>query len=846
MKLFKSNPESSEWCPLEAGRLVVAHPQAARILISDALRREYLSLAVRPGMDVPFVARGAAGAHLVELRNAAGERLAFTRFTLRAETRFACDRGPYAALAGRIAQLLACNAEQKPFLINGKIYRMFVCWGRDHVHTLKAMKYLANDVKSGLEYWLETQEPDGMLWDCVYPNTNYPAPTWFGEALGPGYYRYDDGMKFIVRRIPVEADCEFLYTEGVWYVWKATGDDAWMAKQLPVLERALTYNNSSPARWSARHGLVRRSMCQDSWDFVNPLYCNGDHRCINPGDPQFLFHSDNSGLYASYWRMAEMYEALGQLPRAKALRAEGEALRKRANAKLFFDPVYGHMIPEELPEAEVYAKVGDERQRMSLSTGYTINRKMPTHEMAVKIIREYRRRYQEKRHESFAEWWTMDPPYEPAQWPGDANTACPVGEYMNGAICTIIAGELAKAAFEHGEEAYGADILERVWLLSERDGGELFQAYRRLPEQPQLPQANFQTVDLRRVVNRGLQNGAHPGVVAWTDEGDNDLRGLPVGRHAFGSIPFDVADPATNQGRGVLFVPASSPAAPLTVRIPTPALSARSLYFLHVANGYGGTGEVAGTYDVAYADGHVVRIYLRLGHELSTWWGVSDQHLNPAVTRVAWRGANPTWKNVGIFMYGWNNPRPEVPITGISATAAPAANARAGLFLAGLTVSDQPVAYDVPIRSYGLPDSWAQAAVFYAVAEGLAGIEDTGRAFDRVRVAPRWAASQAGTAEVTLHYPASDGYCTCRHSDDGQGCITLELTGSFEHAEVHCLLPGGKRASCVTVAGAEVAFANVCVEASNYVDFTLDQLPRGPLAIAYDAADAARGDAGVD
>ena len=158
-----------------------------------------------------------------------------------------------------------------------------------------------------------------MVWDCIHPNPNYPARSWFGEALGREYSRYEDNMKYVVRRIPVEADCEFLYTEGVWYAWKATGDDGWMAKQLPRLEKALVYNSSHPARWSKKHGLVRRSFCMDSWDFVNPHYCHGDHRCINPGDPQFLFHSDNSGLYASYWRMAEMYAALGNATRARQL-----------------------------------------------------------------------------------------------------------------------------------------------------------------------------------------------------------------------------------------------------------------------------------------------------------------------------------------------------------------------------------------------------------------------------------------------------------------------------------------------------------------------------------------------
>ena len=191
---------------------------------------------------------------------------------------------------------------------------------------------------------------------------------------------------------------------------------------------------------------------------------------INRGDPQFLFHADNSGFYASHWRMAEMYDALGHTERAAELREEGEALRKRANEKLFFGTHYGHMIPERLPEKEVYALVGDERERMSLSTGYTINRGLPTHEMAVKILKEYQRRGKAKRKESFAEWWSMDPMYTKEQWPSHGPAQ---GDYMNGAIGPVIAGELAKAAFDHGMEDYGTDILDRVWRLAERDPGPM-------------------------------------------------------------------------------------------------------------------------------------------------------------------------------------------------------------------------------------------------------------------------------------------------------------------------------------------------------------------------------------
>ena len=62
--------------------------------------------------------------------------------------------------------------------------------------------------------------------------------------------------------------------------------------------------------------------------------------------------------------------------------------------------------------------------------------------------------------------------------------------------------------------------------------------------------------------------------------------------------------------------------------------------------------------------------------------------------------------------------------------------------------------------------------------------------------------------------------------------ITLDLTGSFQRAKVHCLLPGGK-ARRVEVDGREVRFKSTRIEKSHYADFTLDSLPRGPVTIAY-------------
>jgi hypothetical protein len=531
-----------------------------------------------------------------------------------------------------------------------------------------------------------------------------------------------------------------------------------------------------------------------------------------------------------YWRMAEMYEHLGNVKRAAELREEGEALRARANAKLFFGSNYGHMIPETLNEKEVYALVGDERKRMSLSTGYTINRGLPTHEMAVAILKEYQRRGKAKKKQSFAEWWTMDPSYTPAQWPGQETNAagCPEGHYMNGGICTIIAGEIAKAAFDHGMESYGADILQRVWDLMQRDGNRLHQVYKRLPEKVEMPATHFQHIDLRSVVNRGLKSGANPGVEAWTSEGVNDMHNLPVGKRSFGNIEFEVIDPKKNAGRSVMRIDS-----PQSVTIPVANLAGKSVYFMHaLAHSAGGSGVVA-IYDIQYGDGTTQRIYIRDGKEIGLWWGISEKSVDHATTRRAWWGANGQWKTVGLFMFGWNNPHSEKTMTAIRVQAVETGGRGGGIMLAAISVSDQPVQFEVDIRSYGLPDCWAQAAVYYALAEGLAGIEDQGTAFSRVKVSPRWASTQATQAHATLHYPASDGYCAYDYRLDIKSRrLQLDLTGSFTEAKVHCLMPG-VNAKKVLLDGKSIAFETSRVEKSVYTDFRLDALPLGPIVIEF-------------
>jgi hypothetical protein len=102
----------------------------------------------------------------------------------------------------------------------------------------------------------------------------------------------------------------------------------------------------------------------------------------------------------------------------------------------------------------------DESAQLSLSNPIDINRGVATHEMAVSIIEEYRRRRSET--DAFAEWFSIDPPFPDGVF-GDEKLVG--GAYVNGGIMPLVGGELAKAAFDHGFEEYGVDILRRYYML---------------------------------------------------------------------------------------------------------------------------------------------------------------------------------------------------------------------------------------------------------------------------------------------------------------------------------------------------------------------------------------------
>jgi hypothetical protein len=113
----------------------------------------------------------------------------------------------------------------------------------------------------------------------------------------------------------------------------------------------------------------------------------------------------------------------------------------------------------------------------------------------------------------------------------------------------------------------------------------------------------------------------------------------------------------------------------------------------------------------------------------------------------------------------------------------------------------------------------------WALVEGLAGVVDTGRTLDAVRLSPRWAAAEVDEADVSVGYAASAvsvRYAYRRERDR----VSLDVAGAAGSVALHLLLPPGSAAAAVTVDGAAVPFESVTIEHSGYVDAVVQ--PAGP------------------
>ncbi|MBN2489331.1 MAG: hypothetical protein JXQ29_00580 [Planctomycetes bacterium] len=320
-------------------------------------------------------------------------------------------------------------------------------WIRDNSDMMRALRYFEPDMTSVVDHFADTQARNGRILDYF---------TTFPEKLPS---ERENWTKYV--RVPVEADVEYRFVKAAYLAWQATGDDAWIRRRLPELEKALEYSRTHPWRWDPEHGLVKRAYTIDTWDFA---YAPG-HEWLQfqIDDDTFwgLHHGDNSGYVEAYRLLSRLYARAGDPDRARRWSERADTLQENLNRVCWNGRFYTHFVkltPVTIPGV-------DEAAQLSLSNPMAINRGVASHEMAVSILGEYQRRRAERR--AFAEWYSIDPPFPDGIF-GDERLVG--GAYVNGGILPLVGGELARAAFEHGLETYGVDILQRYYRLIETSG----------------------------------------------------------------------------------------------------------------------------------------------------------------------------------------------------------------------------------------------------------------------------------------------------------------------------------------------------------------------------------------
>lgn len=795
-----------------------------------------------------FTVSGALGTQLVMVLDHERRVREVLPLAVGYETEIDDERGFYRNLLGLLWTTMhkwwASNLP-KYIRVGGKGYKYYVTWLRDHVHALNGMRYWEHEVKSGIELYADSQREDGMIWDKCKQMCHSAWQTFRDFEFAEGDFvrpidRNNTNRRWM--RIPVENDVEYLYIEGLYRAWKSCGDTGWMSGLLDSALRAVRYSTTDPYRWSEKFGLLKRGFTIDSWDFQSrddaARSSTGTVMRIDLDTGEFnVFHGDNTGMARSLELLAEMLRAAGRDAEADEQLRLSRELRERLDEIAWNGEFYTHMVPEN-PGAQ--RDLGDtpvDRQ-VSLSNTHALNRGIP-HEQAVAIIETYLRIRREMPETSAGEWYNIYPPFE-------KGFHFPKWEYMNGGVSTIAAGQLARGAFEHGYERYAVDILERVNALCEEYGGYLFAAFKgALPEPP--PPAVYEPLSIEAFANTDTHGAGADGVSGWVGDPEDDMRHLPPGRAEYAGVPFDVIDPATNGRRAIVGLSQRDPYTP-AVTVPV-GRAARTVYFFHTAHGrdvkgwdkstvayspHGATGAgvspgpLVGTIRVVYEDGTHHTEYVHSHRGLESWRfpapdAVGGHQIRTGNYRIGYQGPGGKYENTGVFVFGLEHPHPQKPIERIELEAAETDSI---WLVAGLTLCDGPVSFPVTKISKGIPAMWGAADLVHAIVEGLAGIQDTGPAFERARIAPRWQAADVDRVTAGAVLPASGGYMRYRYFVDGDE-LAIEVAGSAAEIEADVLLPDRWQSVEVTVDGQPAEGVRVReVEGSRYAVFPLE----GPAA----------------
>lgn len=794
------HPRKASYSPLE--RISISGVKGRSVRILDGQGEIYSSRDAASADRLSFVCGGALGNHIAMAMDAAGGLPEIISFKVAACTRLDDGTGRFGPLLGNLHLTMrnSCGGDGSQFVrVGGKTYSYFIRWLRDHTHTMKGMKYFHPLLKTGLELYADTQREDGMLFERIAPKEK-DVQGWRDHTFKEGGFVRTvhsnpdgTGVPYTLQRIPVENDVEYLFVECLYYTWKATGDCEWMEKYLDHSIKALKYSMSDKFRWSRKFGLLKRAYTIDTWDFIHKddgKLTLGDN-CFDKDKTVFgAMFGDSTGMAVSCRYLAEMLRHAGR---------GGEALKyERIADKLFgnLDKVawngefYTHHVSEDASFRRDVGKT-DESRQVTLSNAYSINRKIGE-DKSIAIIGTYKRIRNEMPESSPGEFYNCYPPFEKGFGEHDA-----MWQYMNGGVSTIVAGELARGAFTFGEEEYGAEILERMKKLADGHEGHLHVCFNGNPEK-KAPTRKFSILDISTAADVTPEWREIGG---WGDKG-NDLSRMPRGRREFLGVPFKIGD----KGVGI-----SSACGGFSRESVIPVRSRfASVYLLHTSGGSGTAAEM----ELKYSDGTARSVYIQKGRNCDNWFMPESGESKygghaPKLSKgwpeyqIAWRGSSGKFDNVGVFIWGFDNPCPDKEVFEIVFKAMKTA---ARHLVLAMTTSDKPVWFPQSDLSFGIPDGWGAAAVVYALFEGLAGIVDRGVAFDKAEISPRWIFAGEKKADIVVKYEASGGYVAYSWRKTRHG-MEMAFTSSARDTMLRLPLAGMSGRPKVILDGTEAGHA---------------------------------------
>ena len=205
------------------------------------------------------------------------------------------------------------------------------------------------------------------------------------------------------------------------------------------------------------------------------------------------------------------------------------------------------------------------------------------------------------------------------------------------------------------EDVGAPPLASRIGSLLLTNLGAQFPA----PNARKIAEADCVFIDLASSANASLRDEkSGDGVGGWTDQGENDLRELPLGKQTLGGVPFHVRDACL-----VLHSPEHAAMRPKRIEGIAVGRALREIHFLHAAAWGGRPGQRIACYVVHYADGSEHRIPVTYGTSVVDWWHESPRDLTGAA--LAWHGKNPVHTPVSVYRMAWTNPRPRVAVKSV-------------------------------------------------------------------------------------------------------------------------------------------------------------------------------------